>query len=93
MRHCQATKLRRSLAGSVLTGILHVFPFQDEFSLGEWDRSEVTGEGEGLIHRGQRADGEAGAIVLEVRFFHVYSCHFCLVPTSGGSNSVVNFSA
>lgn len=66
-----ATMSLRSLAGSLLTGVLPVFSFQDEFSLGEWDRSAVTGEGENLIRHDQGADGEAGAIVLEVRFFHV----------------------
>ena len=37
----------------------------DEYSLGEWDRSTVTDEGEDLIRREQGTDGEAGAIVLE----------------------------
>ncbi|CAM9390351.1 unnamed protein product [Laminaria digitata] len=36
----------------------------DEFSLGEWDKSKVTGQGEELIRPSEEATGE-GAIVLE----------------------------
>lgn len=41
---------------------------QDTFSLGKWDRSTVTGEGENLIRPSEHgAQGEGGTIVLEVR--------------------------
>lgn len=43
---------------------------QDTFSLGKWDRSTVTGEGEYLIRPSEHgAEGEGGTIVLEVRRF------------------------
>lgn len=54
---------------------------QDTFSLGTWDKSTVTGEGEDLIRASEHgAQGEGGTIVLEVRGFEcfemalVFSC-------------------
>ncbi|CAM9328576.1 unnamed protein product [Ectocarpus sp. 4 AP-2014] len=36
-----------------------------EFSLGMWDKSKVTGEGEELIRPRQQEEGEGGTIILE----------------------------
>ena len=42
-----------------------IFLPQDEFSLGEWDKSTVTGQGDDLIHQSEEGTGES-VIVLEV---------------------------
>lgn len=45
----------------------HLLVLQDEFSLGEWDKSSVKSDGEHLIRpREEGAEREGGTIVLEV---------------------------
>lgn len=48
-------------------------PPQDEFSLGTWDKSKVTGQGDDLIRPSEEANGE-GAIVLEVTAVLDWKC-------------------
>lgn len=53
-----------------LLPVVPASPLQDEFSLGKWDKSTVTGEGEDLIRPPDKgAEGQGGTIVLEVILF------------------------
>lgn len=60
---------------------------QDTFSLGKWDRSTVTGDGEDLVRPSEQGAEEGGTIVLEVRVFRVFisralMCHVGVTATA-----------